>query len=192
MGFNWFGRGSALPAPAVVAASPVVATPTATRPNPRPDLRLPEPPRPLPISAAASELPRGIRNNNPLNIEHHASNAWIGLDVPPSDGRFCRFILMIYGVRAAARLLRRHWRANHRTLQQLIAVWAPAKENNVAAYVGHVSRAMGVAPDTPLDLDDQTQLERLVMAMAEHENGQPVARTEVALGVSMALTQDAA
>lgn len=34
-----------------------------------------------------SDLPRGIRNNNPGNIRYDGTN-WQGLDNPPSDGTF--------------------------------------------------------------------------------------------------------
>ena len=48
--------------------------------------------------------PRGIRNNNPGNIEHNGTN-WQGMDNPPHDGRFIRFVTPQYGIRAMARVL---------------------------------------------------------------------------------------
>jgi hypothetical protein len=89
-------------------------------------------------------LPRGIRNNNPLNIRLNPDNAWQG-KVPPkhnSDGAFEQFEDPIMGLRAAAVLLiahydRRHldtirklWRCGHRrtrTIPRLMRVASPRK-----------------------------------------------------------------
>ena len=46
------------------------------------------------------DLPRGIRNNNPGNVEHNSKNNWIGLADPASDGRYCRFTHPQYAIRA--------------------------------------------------------------------------------------------
>src|SRR5215217_183383 len=82
---------------------------------------------------------RGIRNNNPCNIEHNPANKWLGLANPPSDGRFCRFVSADYGVRAAAMLLMCYQdKYNANNVTQIISRWAPAQENNVSAYVAAV------------------------------------------------------
>jgi hypothetical protein len=60
-------------------------------------------------------LPRGIRNNNPLNIRLNPDNRWQGR-VPPkhnSDGAFEQFEDPIMGLRAAAVLLITHYRRHH-------------------------------------------------------------------------------
>jgi len=49
--------------------------------------------------------PRGIRSNNPLNIDYNVENQWQGLDSPPSDGRFARFVGPQWGIRAAVKAL---------------------------------------------------------------------------------------
>jgi hypothetical protein len=51
------------------------------------------------------KLSRGYRNRNPGNIEHLPTNKWLGLETPPSDGRFCRFRSHQHGIRALALLL---------------------------------------------------------------------------------------
>ena len=48
----------------------------------------------------SGDLPRGIENNNPGNVEFRSRNKWIGLAVPASDGRMCRFIHPSKGIRA--------------------------------------------------------------------------------------------
>ena len=58
-----------------------------------------------------SMLPRGIRNNNPLNIRLVPDNRWQGR-VPPkhnSDSTFEQFDDPIMGLRAAAVLLITHY-----------------------------------------------------------------------------------
>ena len=36
-------------------------------------------------------LPRGIRNNNPLNIRRTAKDQWKGLRAQQTDASFCQF-----------------------------------------------------------------------------------------------------
>ena len=52
-------------------------------------------------------LPRGIRNNNPLNIRRTAKDQWKGLRAQQTDASFCQFERMEYGWRAAFYLLTR-------------------------------------------------------------------------------------
>ena len=46
------------------------------------------------------QKPRGIRNNNPLNIVQ-TKDKWQGLREKQYDKRFCEFIDMAHGYRAA-------------------------------------------------------------------------------------------
>ena len=65
-------------------------------------------------------IPRGIRNNNPLNIR--IGNTWLGEVADPSDPSFEQFVSMQYGVRAACVLLRRYIRHYKRqTIQAIIS-----------------------------------------------------------------------
>ena len=45
-------------------------------------------------------LPRGIRNNNPLNIRRTAKDQWQGLRAQQTDSAFCQFERLEYGWRA--------------------------------------------------------------------------------------------
>ena len=47
---------------------------------------------------------RGVRNCNPLNIVH--GSKWKGLRPEQTDPRFCQFVSMQYGWRAALIILR--------------------------------------------------------------------------------------
>lgn len=122
-----------------------------------------------------TSLPRGYRNNNPLNIRKNASNAWKGKVVPGSDPAFEQFITMAYGYRAALYLLRKYIGQGHNTIRKIINKWAPPSENNTSGYVSHVSGRSGISADTILDRNDQEKLCKIAYAMAWSENGTPPA-----------------
>lgn len=129
--------------------------------------------------------PRGIRNNNPGNIEYTGTR-WQGLDNPPSDGRFMRFKSPEYGIRAMARVL-----SNYDKLHGLdyiggiIQRWAPSHENNSAAYAGFVADKLGVRATDRIDV--QARMPELIAAIIQYENGQqPYALATINRGVSMA------
>ena len=55
------------------------------------------------------KLPRGLRNNNPLNIRHSASR-WQGARVEQTDKAFVQFTSMKMGYRAAWRILETYYK----------------------------------------------------------------------------------
>ena len=130
-------------------------------------------------------IPRGIRNNNPLNIR--IGNTWLGEVANPTDPSFEQFVSMQYGVRAACVLLRRYIRHYKRTtIRAIIAAWAPASENDTAAYVAAVCRYLEIAPDVPIKYEDKDIICRLVQAMCRVENGQPISDDIISKGYDMA------
>ena len=104
-----------------------------------------------------SEIPRGIRNNNPLNIRRSKAD-WQGLVAPSSspegekapsnspeggenkaqasvsthyDAEFCQFESMFYGFRAAFKLLfSYYYKHGLRTVKGIINRWAPSSDGN--------------------------------------------------------------
>lgn len=133
----------------------------------------------------AKELPRGIRNKNPLNIR--IGNTWLGEVKEPTDDQFEQFISMAYGCRAAFVILRRYIRRYKRTtIRKIVSSWAPASENNVSAYVNDVVKRTGLGADQEIHYSDQKTMCALVMAMAYHENGQPISADDVLKGYKMA------
>ena len=58
-------------------------------------------------------LPRGIRNNNPLNIRR-GKDQWKGLRAQQTDASFCQFESLDYGWRAAFYLLTRTYYHKYR------------------------------------------------------------------------------
>ena len=129
--------------------------------------------------------PRGIRNNNPLNIR--IGNTWLGEVRNPTDPSFEQFVSMEYGLRAAFVLLRRYINHYHRTtIPEVIAAWAPASENNTVAYVDKVCRFSLINPDDRLVYSDKDQMCRLVAAMILVENGCPVDTSKIEKGYTLA------
>lgn len=148
------------------------------------------------MSRLAFEV-RGIRNHNPGNIDYHAINPWNGLDVgKPSDGRFCRFISPEYGIRAMARVLRNYTKRDGLpgvggpgidTVREVINRWAPPSENVTSSYVASVAKAVGVEPDTTINIADRGVMTLLIEAIIRHENGQQPYSIELILrGIDMA------
>lgn len=128
--------------------------------------------------------PRGIRNNNPGNIE--LGDPWQGLAPQQTDGRFAQFTSPEYGIRAMAKVLG-NYQTRHglTTPREMIGRWAPAGENDVNAYVSSVARRSGLNPDAPVNLAQDG--DRLIDAMIQHENGQqPFSREMVLRGIEMA------
>ena len=117
-----------------------------------------------------NDLPRGYRNNNPLNIRYSQFNAWKG-KVANTDGTFEQFIDMAYGYRAALYLLRKYIRQGHNTVAKIISRWAPENENNTTAYIDHVCEFAGLTRDTLVDPNDKDTLVAMVRAMSIIENG---------------------
>ena len=120
-------------------------------------------------------LPRGIRNNNPLNIRR-SKDQWQGMKKVQSDTQFCQFETLDWGWRAAFKLLTRTYYHQYRlyTIKAIISRWAPPNENNTRVYIENVSRLTGIAPDEPLGIpsDKPARWIALGLAMAIQENGQ--------------------
>jgi len=118
--------------------------------------------------------PRGIRNNNPLNIRRSGSK-WKGLSKQQTDKAFCQFDEMKYGWRAAFYLLcYTYWKVwGCNSVRTIISRWAPDNENNTESYIKRVCELTGLAPSEPIG--DPTQHAdnwlKLGWAMAIVENG---------------------
>ena len=119
-------------------------------------------------------LPRGIRNNNPLNIRR-GKDQWQGLKAQQTDALFCQFEPLEYGWRAAFYLLTRTYYHKYRlyTIRAIINKWAPPSENQTSKYIENVCRLTGIAPDEPIGIpSDQPQRWMMVgRAMAIQECG---------------------
>lgn len=130
-------------------------------------------PSPAPArSTPDMSQPRGIRNNNPLNIEAggftQSQPGYSG-----SDGRFARFETPEAGVGAANKLLDIYQNKHGlNTVAGIVGRWAPSSDgNNVSAYASNVAKQLGVDPNAPIPPEMRPQL---IAAMGQHENGRPI------------------
>ena len=132
-------------------------------------------------------MPRGIRNNNPGNIDYNGTK-WLGLAEPPTDGRFCRFTTPEHGIRAIVRVVRTYYtHHNLNTIRGIIDRWAPPIENDTKAYVDHVASRCGVGADQVVDPTTLDILTPLVETIIAHENGQqPYDAETIRRGILMA------
>jgi len=111
--------------------------------------------------------PRGIRNNNPLNIRRSADK-WQGLKAQQEDREFFQFSEMKWGWRAAFRLLCHTYYGKYKlkTIRALITRWAPPKENNTEAYIRRVTDRIGIGPDRELGSPQEHPAQWMMIAMA--------------------------
>ncbi|HEO9965015.1 TPA: hypothetical protein QIR18_001646 [Klebsiella aerogenes] len=136
---------------------------------------------------SSADGPRGVRNNNPGNLEASSSNPWVGQT--GSDGRFAKFETPEHGIRALGRNLISYQRQGIDTVSEIINRWAPPTDNNdTAAYIKSVCAQLGVKADQPLDASNPDTLQALCAAIIKHENGsQPYSNEQLSTGVSAAL-----
>lgn len=123
------------------------------------------------------KLPRGLRNNNPLNIRI-SSTPWQGkIDAAHNtDGTFEQFTSMELGIRAALVNIRTYIKRDRLdTIPVIIARWAPAKDgNDVALYAQTVCQRAQLSSAQRLNYNDKNKLCRLVWAMAFVECGMEI------------------
>lgn len=128
-----------------------------------------------------SKEPRGIANNNPLNIREVGIN-WRGRI--GDDGEFVQFESALMGMRAAARNLKTYRdKYGVLTISEIVQRWAPPSENNTKSYIESVEKLTGIERFTPLIQKDYAAL---MAAMIYHENGkQPYDESLIQQGVDL-------
>lgn len=120
-------------------------------------------------------LPRGIRNNNPLNIVK--GNSWKGERANQTDSRFEEFVSMEMGLRAGFVLLRNYIEGTKtrptkfNTIRKIIARWAPPSENYTQRYIDNVCKWSGLLPDEVVRFRERKKMVAIVQAMAKMECG---------------------
>ena len=137
---------------------------------------------------------RGLRNNNPGNIEHD-HQAWVGLATPATDGRFCRFIAPEYGLRAMYRILMTYRGRGGDTIRKIIETWAPpfkkdkngnlVRENDTEGYIRNVVAWTGIQADRRIN--GNAEYIKVMRAMVRMENGiDPYSERQYALALEFA------
>lgn len=132
-----------------------------------------------------STQPRGLRNNNPLNIRKN-STQWQGLRDVQTDPAFFQFETMAHGYRAAFKTLDTY-RTKHgcRYLADFISRWAPPSENDTRAYIRAVARHAGLSDVSQIDTRNERMMCSLVAAMSKVENGIEADMDDVRAGWKM-------
>lgn len=114
-------------------------------------------------------LPRGLRNNNPGNLEKGEN--WKGLSKNQKDERFCVFSSMEYGCRALIKLLITYMNKYEcKNIEFIISKYAPSNENNTEAYINSVASYTGFDRKEEIP-QTKENLIKLARAIAKHENG---------------------
>ena len=138
---------------------------------------------------------RGIRNNNPGNIEFLNQP---GASLESKGGRFASFSTPEQGINAMSKQLDLYYTGKSRnvtkpinTIQDIITTWAPPKnnkgqfENKTAVYIASVAKSMGVSPTAKLNLRDPNTKAALMSAMITQENGgNPYTREQYIAGIT--------
>lgn len=141
----------------------------------------------------ANSQTRGVRNNNPGNIDYNKANDWkgqIGIEVGAPKPRFARFDTPENGIRALGKLLLTYQDKHKlRTVSAIINRWAPSSENDTASYVKAVERFTKTKPGDTIDLRSYGVMSGFVKAIIRHENaGYEYPDEVLAEGVRMALS----
>jgi hypothetical protein len=127
---------------------------------------------------SATQLPLGLRLNNPGNIDASPTVAWEGEKRPPME-RFCEFESSLYGRRALLKLLQNYqYKDNCFSIGDFIKRWAPPIENNVTAYIQDICQYLSAhstedySEGSRLYMNDKDELIALAIAITHHEQGQ--------------------
>lgn len=124
----------------------------------------------LPRGDGYKSAPRGIRNNNPGNL-NYVGQAGATLE-SGEGGRFAVFESMQHGVAALYKQLQLYFKRGINTLSSIVKTYAPASDNNnVDAYISALTKATGKGANEVLDSGDTATIARLMKGIVDHENG---------------------
>lgn len=129
-----------------------------------------------------TNLPRGLRNNNPGNIRINTDH-FQGEIKPSQDKAFKQFSSMAYGYRAMFVMLRNYKKKRGcDTIRKMINRWAPPIENHTNNYVMAVASSAGVSPDAEVDTSNKELMCSIVSTMSRVENGHKADMNDVYAG----------
>jgi len=131
--------------------------------------------------------PRGIRNNNPGNIEV-GGPVYLGEAQPP-DGSYLRFIDPQHGLRAIIICMIAYQHNDGcNNLMDIIYRWAPPSSNPTTAYLASVSDATGILPADQPDFTQASVCDAMMKAITTQENGeQPYSQLTIDRAVAMVI-----
>lgn len=140
--------------------------------------------------------PRGIRNNNPGNL-NFAGQAGATKE-SGENGRFAVFSSMQDGIAALHRQLKLYFSRGVDTVEKIVNKYAPASDdNNVSAYIKQLVGATGKQADEKIDSGDQETVFKLIRGIVNHENGKGYVSDRdilsgIQLGSAASVTRDTA
>ena len=121
-------------------------------------------------NAYGTKGPRGIRNNNPGNL-NFAGQAGATKESGP-NGRFAVFGSMTEGVAALYKQLQLYFKRGTNTIESIVKKYAPASDgNNVMAYINQLVKATGKGAGEMLNSADMPTIFNLMKGIINHENG---------------------
>ncbi|MGK2829248.1 hypothetical protein ACSI5F_03965 [Ralstonia pseudosolanacearum] len=132
--------------------------------------------RAMDARVGAPNQPRGIRNNNPGNL-NFVGQAGATREAGP-NGRFAVFQSAEAGLQALAHQLRLYAQRGINSVRAIISKFAPPSENNTQAYIDSVSKRLGVDSNASLNLNDPHMAQGLMDAIIRVENGKNPYSTE--------------
>jgi hypothetical protein len=121
------------------------------------------------MGAVVTLAPRGIRNNNPMNLRR-TRDQWLGLAPVQTDPEYFQFASLQYGLRAGGVVLLNYQsRYGLNTVRGIIARYAPEHENPTDAYIANVAARLKIGAAEPFDV--AARLRELMRAIVIQENG---------------------
>lgn len=135
--------------------------------------------------------PRGIRNNNPgnLNFAGQAGATKEGGE----NGRFAVFESMRDGISALYKQIQLYFSRGVNTIESVVNKYAPAGDNNnVQAYIKQLVGATGKQEDEKLSGEDTETVFKLIRGIINHENGKGyVSDQDILSGIQVGSTATA-
>lgn len=118
----------------------------------------------------AAYLFRGIRNNNPGNL-NFAGQKGATLESGP-NARFARFPTMLEGIAALDRQVMLYLKRGKNTIDQIIDIYAPSSDgNNTSSYKSYLSQFTGLGINEKIDGSNFDVMKKLIQGIINHENG---------------------
>jgi len=115
-------------------------------------------------------LSRGIRNNNPGNL-NFAGQKGATLESGP-NARFASFPTMLEGIAALDRQVMLYLKRGKNTIEQIIDIYAPSSDgNNTSSYKSYLSQYTGLGVKEKIDGSNFEIMRKLIQGIINHENG---------------------
>ncbi|CAJ0701558.1 hypothetical protein LMG19089_02869 [Ralstonia edaphis] len=135
-------------------------------------------------TGGSARQPRGIRNNNPGNL-NYVGQAGATREAGP-NGRFAVFQTAEDGLMALAHQLRLYAQRGINSVRAIISKFAPPSENDTQSYIESVSKRLGVDSNATLNVNDPRVMQGLMDAIIKVENGRNPYSTEQLASASAA------